>query len=135
MHNRFIFNTIAFAFLLVMPLAVRSQTLVLNYFTATPSGSDVMVQWEIPEEGGVSQFKLMRKIDNETDFKVITTVIPTGSRSYSFLDAAVFKDAPRVVTYQLQITRNGIVYSYYANLLHNPTSVQRTWGSIKAMFR
>ena len=114
---------------------LQAQALTLNYFTAVPSGVDVLVGWEVPDESGITRMQISRKIDSETEFKSLAELLPNGNKTYQYLDYSLFKDTPRVVTYRLQVFRSGMVFSYYTTVLHNPTSVQRTWGSIKAMFR
>ena len=126
------FLLVAFALLSV---ALNAQTLTLSYFNASPDGTDVLVSFEVPSEAGVTNFKLWRKIGTETDFTFLNHIAPTGALQYSYLDYTIFKDEAKNITYKLQVYQGGAVYTYYTNILHNPTSVQRTWGSIKAMFR
>jgi hypothetical protein len=114
---------------------VQAQSLTLDYFTVTPSGSDMLIRWQVPDESGITSFKLDRKIAEDPDFQQLVVMTPNGMRSYEYLDYTLFRGEPRTVNYRLQITKSGMVYSYYVNIMHNPTSVQRTWGSIKAMFR
>ena len=124
--------TVAFVF---MSLGLQGQALTLNYFDASPDGSDVLVSFEVPSESGVTNFKLWRKIDSEAQYTFLDHIPPTGAMQYRYLDYTIFKDDARNITYRLQVYQNGAVYTYYTNIVHNPTSVQRTWGSIKAMFR
>ena len=123
--------------LAALPLlqTLHAQGLTLNYFTATPDGSDMILRWELPDEAGITEFKVFRKIGEESDFQHITTVPANGSRAYEYLDYTLFRGEPRTVNYRLQIMKGGMAYSFYVSVMHNPTSVQRTWGSIKAMFR
>jgi hypothetical protein len=114
---------------------VWAQSLTLSYFNASPDGTDVLVSFEVPQETGITNFKLWRKIGNEGDFTFLTHIPPVGSFRYQYLDYTIFKDEVKNITYRLQVYQNGAVFTYYTNILHNPTSVQRTWGSIKAMFR
>jgi hypothetical protein len=123
-----------FAFAL-LSLGLRAQTLTLSYFNASPDGTDVLVSFEVPSEAGVTNFKLWRKIGNEPDYSFLTHMAPTGNMRYTYLDYTIFKDEAKQISYKLQVYQNGAVFTYYTNILHNPTSVQRTWGSIKAMFR
>jgi hypothetical protein len=125
---------LVFAFAL-LSLGLRAQTLTLSYFNASPDGTDVLVSFEVPSESGVTNFKLWRKIGSEPDYSFLTHLAPTGIMRYTYLDYTIFKDEAKSISYKLQVYQNGAVYTYYTNILHNPTSVQRTWGSIKAMFR
>lgn len=115
--------------------AAKAQTFALNYFSATPDGSDMLISWELPSEDGVTLFKLYRKINDEPDFTYLDQIEPNGTRKYEFFDYTLYRGDPRTITYKLQVYKNGMVYAYSTSVLHNPTSVQRTWGSIKAMFR
>ncbi len=116
-------------------LVGKGQAMTLNYFNASPDGSDVLVSFEVPHESGVTNFKLFRKIDEESNWTFLDHVPPTGALTYTYLDYTIFKDEAKNITYKLLVYQNSTVYTYYTNILHNPTSVQRTWGSIKAMFK
>lgn len=126
------FLTLAFV---CIGFALQGQILTLNYFNASPDGSDVLVSFELPHESGVTTFKLYRKIDQESQWTFLDHIAPTGDLRYQYLDYTIFKDEARNITYKLLVYQGGSVYTYYTNILHNPTSVQRTWGSIKAMFK
>lgn len=121
--------------LVLFAATTKSQNLTLNYFHASPDGSDVMVAWEVPSEAGITDFKVWRKINDETQYVLLGNVPPSGTLSYQFQDYTVFKDEAKTISYKLQVFQNGAVFTYYTDITHNPTSVQRTWGSIKAMFR
>ncbi len=113
----------------------KAQNLTLNYFHASPDGADVLVAWEVPSEAGITDFKLWRKVNDETQYGLLGNVSPNGALHYTFQDYTVFKDEAKTISYKLQVYQNGAVFTYYTDITHNPTSVQRTWGSIKAMFR
>lgn len=115
--------------------ATKAQNLTLNYFHASPDGSDVLVAWEVPSEAGISSFKIWRKVNDESSYALLDQITPNGSLSYTYQDYTVFKDEAKTISYKLQVFQNGAVFTYYTEITHNPTSVQRTWGSIKAMFR
>jgi hypothetical protein len=113
----------------------RAQNLTLNFFHASPNGADVIVAWEVPSEAGITDFRLWRKMNDETQYVLLDQVNPTGALTYRYQDYTVFKDEAKTISYKLQVYQNGAVFTYYTDITHNPTSVQRTWGSIKAMFR
>ena len=134
MRNLTVTALLTFAFA-VLGLSANAQALTLNYFHASPDGSDVLVSFEVPTEAGITNFKVWRKIDSESQYTFLDHIPPTGAMTYQYLDYTIFKDNAKNISYKLQVYQNGAVYTYYTNILHNPTSVQRTWGSIKAMFR
>ncbi len=112
------------------------QTVLLNYFNLSPTGSDVILEWEIQAESGVVEYRVFRKFNNEPLQAHIATLAPNGSGKYQYLDDDIFKSETQVIHYELQVLMaNGQTLPFQATLSHNPTSVQRTWGSIKSMFR
>lgn len=121
--------------LVLFSTTLRAQNLTLNYFHASPDGSDVIVAFEVPSEAGISDFKLWRKVGGDTQYTFLESISPNGSLHYQYNDYTIFKDEAKTISYKLQIFQNGAVFTYYTDITHNPTSVQRTWGSIKAMFR
>lgn len=129
-----VLTLLTFAFV-CLGLSMQAQTLTLSYFHASPDGSDILVSYEVPHESGVTNFKIYRKIDNESNWTFLDHIPPTGALNYQYLDYTIFKDEAKSITYKLLVYQNGSVFTYYTNIFHNPTSVQRTWGSIKAMFK
>lgn len=112
------------------------QTVLLNYFNLSPDGSDVVLEWEIQDESQIQEYRIFRKLNDEPIQAHVGTLLPTGSGSYQFLDDNIFKTESRVIHYELHVVlANGQSQVFQASLSHNPTSIQRTWGSIKSMFR
>ena len=111
------------------------QQVLLNYFTIDAKGSELVLEWEVQSEGFIEKFELYRKVDNEITWTHVFTTEPDGGLKYQFLDDNVFKTPPKVLSYELRIIGEDKVEKAFVDLSHNPTSIQRTWGSIKAMFR
>lgn len=132
------YKIISFLFLVLFCFAaknVSAQGVVLTNFTVNSVGSDVRIAWNIQSETGVSEFRLYRKIGNETDSKYVGTIPANGSLSYIYTDDNVFKTESTTITYELRVIKNGTMYNFYSTFTHQTSSVQRTWGSIKSMFR
>lgn len=136
---RFVKYSVVSSFLLVGLLAgtLSAQSITLSSFTLESDGADVLLSWDMPTVEGVSEFRLFRRLNEETTSTHVATLSCDGSQTmYSYLDDGMFKQDGRVVHYELQVVmHSNKVYSFSQSLSHNPTSVQRTWGSIKAMFR
>lgn len=112
------------------------QTILLDYFNISPDGSDVILEWQMKTEENVLEYRVFRKFNNEPIQAHVATISPDGAGSYQYLDDDIFKTESEVITYELQVVMSdNQVYEFQATLSHNPTSVQRTWGSIKSMFR
>jgi hypothetical protein len=104
---------------------------------ARSDGNDVTIQWGTTEESSVQEFAIERQASSETGFVEIGSVAPLGSNSYySFTDKTAFKTTTSVYQYRIRIVAaDGTTYSKVMVVSHNVSSVKRTWGSLKAMFR
>jgi len=123
--------------LLLWPLSVSAQSQVMiDQFSISSEGADVLLSWNLPEETAIREFRVFRRINDEPTSAHVATIDATGALGYTYLDDDIFKTESRTLHYELQVVMNsGQIYRFNRSLSHNPTSVQRTWGSIKAMFR
>ncbi len=113
------------------------QDLSVQRFVANASGTDVLLNWDLKSTGtGIVEFKILRKINQEQNFTQISTVsAQAGKVNYEFWDRTIFKETPKWIQYRLLIIRNGQQSPVDTYITVNPTSAQRTWGSIKSMFK
>ena len=111
----------------------------LQYFQAIPEGSEIRLDWEVNSENGINRFEVFRKLEGEPLFYRIATVTPNGLKRYSYEDADMFRNdqanPQKTIQYKLSILGSGGETAHYATVLFNPSAVQRSWGSIKSMFR
>ena len=107
----------------------------MNDFKVAIQGGGIQLDWELQNETGVSEFRIYRKAGSQTDFEYVSTQYANGTLRYSYFDKEVFKNDNLIITYQLRVIKNGVPSLFHATLSQNTTSVQRTWGSIKGMFR
>jgi hypothetical protein len=107
-------------------------------------GNNITVQWATDDESGVKEFSIERRAGTSGDFIEIGTLTPKGNGSfYEFIDQSAFKAgstpdiAADLYQYRLRIinTDNTFSYSSVISVSHTVSSVKRTWGSLKAMFR
>lgn len=109
----------------------------LHYFHAKSEGDNVVLTWETGEESGVSKYIILRGIEKDEMVEVVT-INPRGSNSsYKYTDESAYKSDDSFYVYQLKIVDNdgSESYSSHVSVSHSPSSVKRTWGSIKALFR
>ncbi|RMG63879.1 MAG: hypothetical protein D6715_10550 [Calditrichaeota bacterium] len=109
---------------------------VIVEFQAEPSQNRIYITWKTGEENGVQVFVVERSINNK-DFTAIGEVAPKGSNStYEFVDEN-FSEAKTVFYYRLQIKNTDGSSQFTDSLPVIPTisSLTRTWGSIKALFK
>jgi len=108
-------------------------------FLAKSEGGNVVLEWWTGIESNVRSFVVERKSGTSSDFVTIGPPIsPKGNNSYyQFIDESAFKQTDSFYVYRLKITDNDgtVAYSKEVGVSHTVSSVKRTWGSIKAMFR
>jgi hypothetical protein len=135
------------ALLLVLGSVAIAYAATLTLFTAAYTGSTVRVDWEVDTEANITGFEISRKAATETSFTVLNTTAATGQRRYQYLDANVYRlsgpgtytPAPAAgngpYTYRLTVRSPNGDQSYLTLLAGTPSAVQRSWGTIKSMFR
>jgi len=109
----------------------------LEYFQGRSDGEDIRLEWKTREEVNLKHFKVERKTP-QSEFLEMETIQPKGSNSYyTYLDQSAYKTDNMLFIYRLKIidTNGQASYSNEVSVSHSVSSVKRTWGSIKAMFR
>lgn len=125
-----------FTFILVgMYSFACAQGVTLTQFSAMPVNEDVTLTWGLQSEAGVSEYRLYRKAASELEYKYVATVYANGAAEYTYTDRNVFKTTGTTITYQLRVIRNGSPSYFHTSFTHSTSSITRTWGSIKGMFR
>lgn len=126
-----LFILLSFGFILSM------AGTVVEYFTAQSYNDNVLVRWKTSDETGVQKFVLERSTNQSSEFLKLAEIAPKGGNSiYEYIDASAFKQADNIYLYRLQVvTNSGSFYVGPITVFHKVSSVKRTWGSIKAMFR
>jgi hypothetical protein len=120
---------------------------ILQSFTAESSGDNVTVKWTTSDESIIKRFEIERSVGDQ-NYKRIHSVIAKGSPSnYSYRDDEAFmKDdieytpdlqSQNFYSYRIKIIANDntATFSDVAYVKHNTSSIRRTWGMIKEMFR
>lgn len=114
---------------------LSAQDILINEYGLSADGADIVISWDVPNETNVQEYRLFRRRNNETTLTHVATIEVNGTGKYTYLDGNIFKTESRVLHYELHIVQGNQVIKYERSISHNPTSIQRTWGSIKAMFR
>jgi len=111
--------------------AIKDGTL-----SAYSNGTNIIVRWVSENENGVRGYAIERKAGMDGPF-IMLTIEPLACKgnneAYEFLDQSAFRTTDNL--YQYKITAVGTGAVYYVTVNHSVSSVRRTWGSIKAMFR
>lgn len=112
-----------------------AQMTSLRQFNLKSDGASVIVHWEVGGEDGIEEYRLYRQDHEGAPLELIHSQSPDGISQYEYMDNDIFKNERRIIFYELHIVKDGEIHKFYASLNHNPTAIQRTWGSIKKMFQ
>ncbi len=108
-------------------------------FTARSDGSNIILQWVSDDENGVLRYEIERKAGVNAQF-IYLVQLPLRGNNSSYLyvdDSAFLRTMESVYQYRIKVVYGNGTSVYYGpvTVIHSVSSVRRTWGSIKAMFR
>lgn len=126
-------------FITIASLVAFAGVIKENSLSASSDGTNILVRWLSEDESNVLRYEIERKAGANGQFFMITQFAPRGNNSaYDYLDQSAFRTTEGIYRYQVKVIfGNGDPAIIYGPITvsHNPSSVRRTWGSIKAMFR
>jgi hypothetical protein len=133
-------------FLLLAPLAVALLIVtaqaagdIFGYIKATSQGDQIVLQWRTTSETGIHSFEIERKSEEVTDFRRVGRIDAKGNGStYQYTDNGAFfkSEAARQFTYRIKAVGPSVEqYSTTSTATHEVSSVRRSWGMIKELFR
>ncbi|MCX8051904.1 MAG: hypothetical protein N3B17_08445 [Chlorobi bacterium] len=124
-------------------VAIAAEVSV-EYLTARSDGRSITVEWKPTVERDIARYDIERSTDNRT-WTLIASLDPKGSGTvYRYVDNDVLgkgsgdpSASARVYYYRLRIvgTDNSTTYTSSTAVTHNLSTVRRTWGMIKEMFK
>jgi hypothetical protein len=136
MNRRAVHLTLAM--LAIVASATASQ-IVFSYLRAVPQNDDIVVQWRSMNEAGIQYFDIERSSDELPEFRRLERVAAKGGGStYSFTDNGAFykPSSGKRFTYRVRAIGNTAEpYSATTTVVHEVSSVKRSWGMIKELFR
>ena len=127
--------------LLVLGLSVANADIFrTGSITAEARSTGVHLQWVSDDESGVAYYTVERSTDNSDAYVALLMHVSTkGNGSiYAFDDDTAFMTTNTVYKYRISaVDASGRILASYPAVVvkSSSTSVRRTWGSIKAMFR
>lgn len=109
----------------------------VSYFHVRSEGDNIKLEWQTSSESNLQNFVIERKTPQSTFIEVGSVSPKGGSSVYSYVDQNTYKTNDVIFIYRLKLVDNdgSVSYSYETTVSHSVSSVKRTWGSIKAMFR
>ncbi len=123
------------SFIILSALITYAGVNLLKFSVRSQNGN-VIVSWQTVTETNLNHFVVERKTINGS-FIVLGNVSPRSDKNYEYVDQSAFKTSDQLYVYRLKIVDNdgSVSYSEEKAVAHNVSSVKRTWGSIKALFR
>lgn len=133
--------TILSALLLIATTASMNAAGIFKTIKAESKGDEITIVWRTDGEAGYHTFEVERRSTEVPQYRRIGSIVVRGSGgTYSFVDnGAFFKtEADKEFTYRIRaIGGNGVeAYSPPVSVSHRVvSSVKRSWGMIKELFR
>ncbi|MEW6654653.1 MAG: hypothetical protein AB1394_14465 [Bacteroidota bacterium] len=128
-------NVLVIAFLFFASAITFAGAYIIKLSARSQNGS-VVVSWQASNETNLKHYVVERKNVNGS-FGDVGVVETRSDKNYEFVDQSAFKSKDVLYVYRLRIVDNdgSISHSWEVSARHNVSSVKRTWGSIKALFR
>lgn len=134
-------------FIVLIPVILLASTPEFEYFSARSNGDYVRVEWKLISEDDVYYYVVEKYVERINNFKYLKRINSDGNnRSYTHIDEDNFfkeKEKELVVNndnvnqYRIKVVLNdgSSYYSDISYVTHNVSSVKKTWGMLKEMFR
>ena len=131
--------------ILLLPLILLAADVNFEFFSAKTNGDEITLEWKMQNEANINYFQVEKKLDEANDFRPIGAKIKAkgDNQIYRFTDEDYFfKTQPQLQSENIQAYRikvfmknNDLAYSNTTYVTHNVSSVRKTWGMLKEMFR
>lgn len=129
---------------LVVVTTMIANTLDFSRLNARPEGDNVVIEWILGEENSVKSYEIYRA-NNGYYTKIAEKEAKGSNTSYKHIDVEAFiknikeaKVQEKIdLKYKIKVRYNNgtISESNDIEVSHNVSSVKRTWGMIKELFR
>ena len=110
----------------------------LNDFSGYAEDARIIIQWNTTTEINVSRFEIQRSTDGHTFFEIGFLNAQGQGSGYTFVDDSIFaKVSGRDYFYRLKIRDidGNSQLTEIITIPSNISSVNQTWGSLKALFK
>ncbi len=111
---------------------------VIVEFSANADAGKIVVTWKASVEENVLSYVIERSTDEKNFFKIGEVLGRGAGYEYEFVDNQLGKVNNGSYYYRIGIQGRDGTYVYYDQIVWASTaisSMKRTWGSIKALFR
>lgn len=133
------------AILLVLSIGIIYSADIFEYFRASSNGKIINIEWKSINESNISIYEIERSSSKQPFIRIATIEAKGFANIYKYTDEEAFlrgDDLEKVLknnnfTYRIKVIHkdNSFTYSNTVNVLHNISSIRRTWGMIKELFK
>ena len=105
---------------------------------AESRGEEIVIEWNSGGEAGFHTYEIERKSNEVPTYRRIGQIVAKGDNgSYRFVDNGAFYKGDKEFTYRVKAVGSGLEqYSPPVTVSHQVvSSVKRSWGMIKELFR
>lgn len=105
-------------------------------FRAEPAQNMITLTWKTGQENNVSSFQIERGTNNKNFIKIGEVGAKGSNSDYEFQDESISRTRS-IYYYRLRLINSdgSFQLSDILPVIPNISSIKRTWGSIKALFR
>jgi hypothetical protein len=137
LHQKYVLSVAA---ILLMVAKTAFAWNGLGSFDAYVQNGKIVVEWQTKHEENVDHFVIQRSMNSNDSYYDLAKIEPHGNGwAYIYIDEKILgKSANMVYNYRLKIVfrDKSIAYSDQSvQVVMVVSSLQHTWGSIKAMFQ
>jgi hypothetical protein len=132
-------------FILLLPILLFASDLNFEFFTAKSNGEQITLEWKLVNEDNVDFYQVEKKLKEGNIYRPIGSRIRAigNSNIYRYTDEDFFfknnveLQSDNIQAYRIRVIlkNNDTRFSNTTYVTHNVSSVRKTWGMLKEMFR
>lgn len=132
-------------FIILLPLLLLASDANFEFFSAKSNGEEITLEWKMQDEANINYFQVEKKMDDVNDYRPIGAKIKAkgDNQIYRYTDEDYFfkqqvqLQSDNIQAYRVKVfmKNNDIAFSNTTYVTHNVSSVRKTWGMLKEMFR
>jgi hypothetical protein len=111
---------------------------IFSEYSALPDQNQVVLTWQTKDSFGIRQFVILRSSDDQNFFEIARVSSLGPGVQHKYIDTNVIFNSGSAMFYKIRaIDESGASVGESGSLLVHPSvsTIFRTWGTLKAVFR
>ena len=131
--------------IILLPILLFASELNFEFFTAKSNGEEITLEWKLVNEDDIEYYQVEKKLKEGNDYRPLGSRIKATGNSnvYRYTDEDFFfknnveLQSDNIQAYRIRVIlkNNDTRFSNTTYVTHNVSSVRKTWGMLKEMFR